>query len=135
MHEQHAIAEAICDLADSVRAVAKAIDRKNRPLREPKWAKRLEAGMTALSDALIELDAASDEIIGELEALAAKIEEAGDVSAATEEIRATAQRLRDAQPDAPAPDPGPGDPGDGGDVPPADGGDVPPADGGDLPPA
>ena len=99
-----------------MREVARALS----PTRQPKWARRLEAKVTALGDALVELGAATNEVIGELENLASQIEEQEDTAAAAATIRETAQRLRDAQPDAPAPDPGPGDPGDGGE------GDLPP---------
>jgi methyl-accepting chemotaxis protein len=122
--EDESIPVAIHHLADSISELAGAMGHLER---QPKWAKRLEAKVSALADALVELGAATDEVISELEDMAAQIEANGDVAAAAQQIRDTAQRLRDAQPDAPAPG--------GGDTPAPGGGDTPPADGGDTPPA
>lgn len=144
------IAKSIECLADAVNNVAKAMAKKSRAPREPAWAKRLEAMMGTMGEALAGIKEAYDEHDAELQDVVAKLEEfaaretvnpqdTADLEALTERVRASTESMKAAVADAdgadggdePVPDPadpanpadpGAGDPGAGGDP-----GDQPPA--------
>lgn len=127
MHDRE-IAASIDRLAGAVNNVAKALGKKSRAPREPAWAKRLEALMGTMGEAIAGIKEASDEHDAELQDVVRALEEfaaretvnpqdTADLEALTERIRTSTASMKTAVSDAegstpdPVPDPG-SDPGD-----------------------